>query len=395
MPRMETIYEKYRLDPNQDMHDYSPLLREIGSRSRRVIEIGVRDGVSTSAFLLGMQDAGAGGELWSIDVNPGCGGVIEGCPNWHFVHGNTQDPASILPRLPDQVDVLMIDGNHNAIPVRNDLENYAPLVRPGGLILMHDITIEFPITECMISKGWQDCSGIRPAFDAYVRRERFAWKIIKGRFGMGLIQKTRVVIGVLSCERDRALNQALRETCYRDSPWHRFFVGYEPIEPDEIRVPCPDDYASLACKTREVARWAIRHGYDSLFKTDADTYVDVERLLAARLDPPVAGADYVGFFKGERGDYAKGLGYWLSRRACEIVANLPLHYSDDVRNPDAEVAEDRWLGHWLLQHGIYAGFDDRYRVIDPGPEPGNNFIAVHRQNTPEKIRAVHARRNPK
>lgn len=391
MPNAEQIWTAFRADPDHDMWDYSPLLRALASKCQKVAEIGVRDGVSTSAFLLGLRESG--GHLWSIDKNPRCAGTVtDAAEGWTFVCGDSQDPASIRPQLPEEVDLLLIDGDHNALPVRADLENYAPRVRSGGKILMHDITIDFPITPYMISKGWQDCSGIRPVFEEYVRRNAFAWKIIKGRFGLGIIQKTRVLIGVLSCERDRALNQALRETSYQASPWHRFFVAYPATRPDEVTVACPDDYAHLAAKTQEMARWALAQGYDYLFKTDADTYIDIERLLAAVLEPPVAGADYCGFYKGGPGDYAKGLGYWLSRRALEIVAGLPLQYSDDVRNPGDCLAEDRWVGHWLMAHGIACLKDERYRVQEPGPEPGNEVIAVHRQNTPEKVHASHARR---
>lgn len=37
------------------------------------------------------------------------------------------------------VDVLFIDGDHSAAGVRADLAMYGPLVRPGGVILLHDI----------------------------------------------------------------------------------------------------------------------------------------------------------------------------------------------------------------------------------------------------------------
>jgi predicted O-methyltransferase YrrM len=34
---------------------------------------------------------------------------------------------------------LFIDGDHSYDGVRQDFEMYAPLVRPGGLVAMHDI----------------------------------------------------------------------------------------------------------------------------------------------------------------------------------------------------------------------------------------------------------------
>ena len=37
------------------------------------------------------------------------------------------------------VDVLFIDGDHSAEGVRADVADYVPLVRPGGLVVMHDV----------------------------------------------------------------------------------------------------------------------------------------------------------------------------------------------------------------------------------------------------------------
>ncbi len=39
------------------------------------------------------------------------------------------------------VDVLVIDGDHSADGVRQDVDDYGPLVRSGGLMLLHDIYI--------------------------------------------------------------------------------------------------------------------------------------------------------------------------------------------------------------------------------------------------------------
>ncbi len=37
------------------------------------------------------------------------------------------------------IDVLVLDGDHSVSGIRQDLADYGPLVRPGGLILLHDI----------------------------------------------------------------------------------------------------------------------------------------------------------------------------------------------------------------------------------------------------------------
>jgi predicted O-methyltransferase YrrM len=37
------------------------------------------------------------------------------------------------------LDLLFLDGDHSADGVRRDFDMYAPLVRPGGIIALHDI----------------------------------------------------------------------------------------------------------------------------------------------------------------------------------------------------------------------------------------------------------------
>ena len=391
MPTAQEVWNQYRNDPNDSMRDHMDFLRILGRQHLRIMEIGIREGSSTASFLLGLRESN--GHLWSVDKEGRCwAAVSDGGEHWTFIHADSRDAATVKSKVPPELDILMIDGWHDAEFVRADLENYTPLVRPGGFILMHDVAPSFRITPEMMAKGWHDLSGVRPAFDNFVRATSYAAWIQPGRFGLGIIQKRKTLIAVLSCERDRALNQALRETCYRYTSYHRFFVGYAATLGDEVSLDCLDDYGSLAAKCQAMARWALAEGYDVVFKTDADTYVDVARLMRALQEPPVAAADYCGFYKGGPGDYAKGLGYWMSRKALEIVADLPLLYSDDVRNPGPYVAEDRWVGHWLMQRGLTCILDERYRHVEPGPEPGNEIIAVHRRDTPEKIYQSHARR---
>lgn len=389
MPTAQEVWDRYRNDPNDSMREHMDFLRQLGREHSRIMEIGVREGSSTAAFLLGLRESG--GRLWSVDKEGRCWAAVTEAPEWTFIHADSRDAATVKAQAPAIVDVLMIDGWHDGEFVRADVANYAPLVRTGGCILMHDVEPSFPITPEMIAKGWHDLSGVRPAFEDFVRATSFAAYIQPGQFGLGVIRKTKTLIAVLSCERDRALNEALRQTCYRGENYSRFFVGYPATLPDEVTVDCPDGYENLAGKTREMARWALAQGYDLVFKTDADTYVDVPRLMRAVMEPPLAGADYVGMYKGGLGDYAKGLGYWVSRRSLEIIAELPLEYSEDVHNPGEFLAEDRWVGHWLMSRGIVCPKDERYRIQEPGPEPGNDVIAVHRRNTPEKIHQSHAR----
>lgn len=53
-----------------------------------------------------------------------------------------------------QLDYLFIDGDHTYEGVKKDLEWYAPMVRPGGVIALHDIVEHPPATGCEVSKFW-------------------------------------------------------------------------------------------------------------------------------------------------------------------------------------------------------------------------------------------------
>lgn len=60
-----------------------------------------------------------------------------------IVRGDSHDPAALeqVRRMLDgrPLDLLHVDGDHSLEGVRLDFELYAPLVRPGGLVALHDI----------------------------------------------------------------------------------------------------------------------------------------------------------------------------------------------------------------------------------------------------------------
>ena len=57
--------------------------------------------------------------------------------------GDSHDPdtlASLVGMLNGRpIDALILDGDHSIAGIRADLADYGPLVRPGGLVLLHDI----------------------------------------------------------------------------------------------------------------------------------------------------------------------------------------------------------------------------------------------------------------
>lgn len=217
----------------------------------------------------------------------------------------------------------------------------------------------------------------------------------------------KILIAVKSCHRDIALgfNQIVRDTWGRDFPV-TFFVGrgQSELADDEVMLDCPDEYLDLPAKVRTILAWALWRGYDFVFLCDTDSYVAVDQLLSSGFED----YDYVGNFNGELGKpkavegahYAwtsGGDGYWLSRKATEIVATAP---------EPTDWAEDKitgqLLGPLIASGEIKAKDDKRYadfpRNTDPATGDWKVDISLHycchgmgREYDSNWMRAVHER----
>jgi cephalosporin hydroxylase len=56
----------------------------------------------------------------------------------------------------EKLDYLFLDGDHTYEGVRQDFAMYAPLVRSGGLIALHDVAIHDPSLECQVDRFWSE-----------------------------------------------------------------------------------------------------------------------------------------------------------------------------------------------------------------------------------------------
>ncbi len=178
MKTPQEILDEYSVIAKQDMAEYVPFLREIARG--RVLEIGVCQGVSTSAFLLGMDDKDDG-YLFSIDIDPACGERLSH-PRWTFIPG---DSRQLKLQGNFEFDVLLIDGEHHYDTALSNLRKFSPLVKRGGTILMHDVLpSEYGRSVC------PEIDECRKAWDEF-RAEHPDWptRIMPGLFGMGVITK--------------------------------------------------------------------------------------------------------------------------------------------------------------------------------------------------------------
>jgi predicted O-methyltransferase YrrM len=133
-------YER-RCGEGSDIGDHLPrLFAEADRPAVTVLELGVRSGNSTSAFLAAAEKND--GQVWSADiVRPRVPTEWFESPYWTFVEGNDLGLADLLPVA---VDVLFIDTSHAYKQTLAELEMYAGRVRPGGKIILHDTELEYP-----------------------------------------------------------------------------------------------------------------------------------------------------------------------------------------------------------------------------------------------------------
>lgn len=124
-------------------------------KAKKVIELGVRYGVSTLAWITALHQQGSG-HLWAVDcswpfsvvngkldlnlLDPQ--GPLGMVPYWTFVLGYDTDQA-VLDALPKKdVDIIFIDTNHVYEETLLELDLYYPRVRKGGRIFLHDTALE-------------------------------------------------------------------------------------------------------------------------------------------------------------------------------------------------------------------------------------------------------------
>jgi hypothetical protein len=173
----------------------------------------------------------------------------------------------------------------------------------------------------------------------------------------------------------------------------KFFYGRSPNSkmtprPDEVFLNVLDDYDHLPHKMQAIYRWAFEHKYDYVFKCDDDTFVKIDRLMRTDYE----NHDQMGFFRCRCKDQSRcqdyitgGCGYFLSRRALQLLVNAPLtHWAEDF-NTGKILRSHRLkpVGH----PGFIPGFDKHFVDIGDLPE---TFITAHAV-TPEGMRTLYAR----
>jgi predicted O-methyltransferase YrrM len=162
-------------------------------RPERALEIGTARG-GTLLFLTRLASPNA--TIVSVDLPDGKFGGYSARRGWfyqrfarrsqrlHLLQGDSHSD-DMLSRVKSAfggqpLDYLFIDGDHSYEGVKQDFELYAPLVRNGGVIALHDVAEHAPEMECEVSRLWNQIKS------RYRHREIIE-KPSQGWGGMGVL----------------------------------------------------------------------------------------------------------------------------------------------------------------------------------------------------------------
>lgn len=164
-----------------DIQEHLPLLRARANVPRvKVIELGVREGNSTSAFLTAALDNG--GHVWSVDIaEPRVPAHWYELDCWTLT---VADDLAVVDQAPTGVDVLFIDTSHHYEHTLAELRAYVSKVKPGGVVLCHDTDLE-----AMPDQPDGDPPfAVARALDAYCAETGLRWRNHPGSYGLGEVR---------------------------------------------------------------------------------------------------------------------------------------------------------------------------------------------------------------
>jgi len=172
-----------RAAAKSDMQGHMRFLRDTAAAFTRpvIIELGVRSGNSTAAFLSGT--AGNDGHVWSADIEPpDVPADWNGLPRWHFLQA---DDLSVQAQewLPATCDILFVDTSHATSHTLAELRLYVPRIRAGGLALLHD-TEWMPDGDRMLGEPG---GPVTEALGIYCAETGRTWVNRHGSYGLGVV----------------------------------------------------------------------------------------------------------------------------------------------------------------------------------------------------------------
>ncbi len=160
-----------------DINEHLPVFVDLCHHlnATTIIELGTRGGVSTIAWLYGLEHQG---QLWSVDIDPAPELPYD---HWTFIQGDDLDPK-IVASLPDKADIVFIDTSHAYLQTWKELNIYRWRVRPGGKIVLHDTELHKPF-----GLRNQPPFPVKTAVAEFCADECLEWTNLPNNNGLGII----------------------------------------------------------------------------------------------------------------------------------------------------------------------------------------------------------------
>lgn len=146
------LYRKL-CDTPSDINEHLPTLHDLAVKldAKKVIELGVRTGVSSVAWLTALQQTD--GHLFAVDANTAPDHVMRH-PRCTFIQGDDLDPF-VIAQTGQDADIVFVDTDHRYKLTWDEIDAYSVKVRPGGCMVFHDTEVEtFEHHEPGTEPGW-------------------------------------------------------------------------------------------------------------------------------------------------------------------------------------------------------------------------------------------------
>jgi len=197
LEKITNIYNEKKERLGSDIAGHLPFLYQItkATKPEVIIQAGIRDGNSDSAFAKAALELGA--TLVDIDMNDVQDGVIKDIrqqeDNWHFHLGRTdkQEIVDAVQQYRGKVGIFFTDTSHNYSDTKFELDTYSKLLSPEGIILIHDMD------------PWnQYPEQTRAVEDFLEKNTKWKYKVQKGNNGMATLYRLKKHLCNVKCDVD-------------------------------------------------------------------------------------------------------------------------------------------------------------------------------------------------
>ncbi len=164
---------------NEDIRSHLPgiFIFTLMFAPKSIVELGVRTGWSTRAFLAAARIIGA--QILGIDKDPSSRQVYSNCMypvRCYFLEGDSVLSAGIFPDwsmendFPASIDFLFVDTTHIYEDTIQELTMWEPLLSERAAIILHDSNIELQYVrkDGSFGKGWDNDRGVARAIHQFV-----------------------------------------------------------------------------------------------------------------------------------------------------------------------------------------------------------------------------------